>query len=236
MVEPRSVEPRDVKAHTVEPRSIEHRSVEPRPRVARFFAIAGLLVLGCAFGWLVARHDWNPLPPISEQHDRLANTSTVIVAIRNLARLETVSFHMERVIDLKNRQSHLFGLLQGDDAILLVAAGDVVAGIDLAKLQDGDVTIEPTTHRAHLTLPAPELLSVRLDNQNTYVHSRKTDMFAFRQVELETRARQEAEASIRDAAVSGGILKRARDSAAHTITVLVQSLGYDDVELTWRGE
>ena len=94
---------------------------EPRSRLARFASIAGLLVLGSGFGWLVATHEWNPLPPITEQHDRLANTSTVIVAIRNLAKLESVSFHMERVIDLKNRQSHLFGLLQADDAILLVA-------------------------------------------------------------------------------------------------------------------
>jgi hypothetical protein len=212
---------------------------EPSSRLARVASIAGLLVCGAAFGWLVARHDWNPLPkipPIFEQHDELANTATVLVAVRNLARLESVSFHMERVIDLKNRQSHLFGLVEADDAILLVAAGDVIAGIDLTKMSDGDVTIDPTTHRAHLTLPAPELLTVRLDNQHTYVHSRRTDMFAQQQVELETRARQAAEDSIRDAALSGGILDRARDNAASTLIALVRSLGYDTVELTWRTE
>jgi Protein of unknown function (DUF4230) len=212
---------------------------EARSRLARAASIAGLLACGAAFGWLIATHDWNPLPevpPVSEQHDELANTGTVLIAVRNLARLESVSFHMERVIDLKNRQSHLFGLVQGDDAILLVAAGDVVAGVDLTKLRDGDVTIDPTTHRAHLTLPPPELLTVRLDNQRTYVHSRKTDLFAQQQFELETRARQAAEDSIRDAALSGGILNRARDNAASTLIALVRSLGYDMVELTWRTE
>ncbi|HET6338293.1 MAG TPA: DUF4230 domain-containing protein [Polyangiales bacterium] len=209
---------------------------EPRSRLARFASIAGLLVLGSVLGWLVAKHDWDPLPPIREQHDELARTGTVIIAIRNLAKLESVSFHLERVIDLKNRQSHLFGLLQGDDAILLVAAGDVIAGIDLTKMQDGDVTIDEKNHRAQLTLPPPELLSVRIDNDRTYVHSRKTDFFAQQQIELETRARQAAEESIRDAAISGGILNRARINAASTLTALVRSLGYDEVSVSWRGE
>jgi hypothetical protein len=61
-------------------------------------------------------------------------------------------------------------------------------------------------------------------------------MFAQQQIELETRARQVAEDSIRDAALSGGILNRARDNAASTLTALVRSLGYDTVELTWRTE
>lgn len=210
---------------------------EPRSRFARAASVAGLLAAGAAIGWGVARRDWNPLPklpPISEQREELADTATVLVAVRNLARLESVSFHMERVIDFKNSQFHLFGLVRADDAILLVAAGDVVAGIDLTKMRDGDVTIDEATHRAQLTLPAPELLTVRLDNQHTYVHSRKTDMFAQQQVELETRARQIAEDSIRDAAISSGILNRARDSAAQTLTALVRSLGYDTVEITWR--
>jgi Protein of unknown function (DUF4230) len=211
--------------------------VEPRSRLAQFAVMAGLLACGAGLDWFIARHRFLPVvPALTEHHEELVSTATVLVAIRNLARLESVSFHMERVIDLKDRQSHLFGLLEADDAILLVASGDVSAGIDLAKMRDGDVTIEPTTRRAQLTLPPPELLSVRLDNQHTYVHSRKTDLLAEREVELETRARQIAEESIRDAAVSGGILTRARNNTEHTLTVLVQSLGYDDVELTWRSE
>jgi hypothetical protein len=211
--------------------------IEPRSRFAQFAVAVGLLACGAGLDWFIARHRFLPVvPQLTEHHEQLVNTATVIVAIRNLARLESVSFHVERVIDLKDRQSHLFGLLEVDDAILLVASGDVSAGVDLAKMRDGDITIEPTTRRAHLTLPPPELLSVRLDNQHTYVHSRKTDLLAEREVELETRARQVAEDSIRDAAVSGGVLARARDNAAQTLRALVRSLGYDEVDLTWRTE
>ncbi|HMI91658.1 MAG TPA: DUF4230 domain-containing protein [Polyangiales bacterium] len=170
-----------------------------------------------------------PLAP----NERLSDTPTVLVAVKALARLEGVAFHMERVIDLKDRQSHVFGLVQAEDSILLVASGDVVAGVDLAKMQDGDVTIEPAAHRAKLRLPAPELLSVRLDNERTYVHTRKTDLLAQRKEEIETRARQLAEASIREGALSAGVLDRAKQSTEHTLTVLVRSLGYDQVEIIW---
>lgn len=212
----------------------------PDSRLARFAWVVGLLALGSGAGWLVARRvptsPLSLLPPITQKHDEVKPTATVLVAVRNLARLESVSFHMERVIDFKSSQSHLYGLLQGDDALLLVAAGDVVAGVDLTKMRDGDVMIEPTAHRAYLTLPEPELLLVRLDNQRTYVHSRKTDVFAQRDIELETKARQEAEGSIRDAALNDGILTKARANAAQTLTALVRSLGYDQVIVTWRGE
>jgi len=44
------------------------------------------------------------------------------VAVRDLARLESVAYHVERVIDVRDKQSLLFGLLKTEDAILLVAS------------------------------------------------------------------------------------------------------------------
>jgi hypothetical protein len=210
--------------------------VETRSRLARTALVVSVLASGAALGWFAARRVADATPKLFERHETLVNTATVLVAIRNLSRLESVSFHMERVIDLKDRQSLFFGLLQADDAILLVASGDVVAGVDLAKMRDGDVVIEPTIKRAELTLPSPEVLSVHLDNQRTYVHSRTTDLLAQRQIELETRARQHAEDSIRDAALEAGILEKARANTVHTLTALVRSLGYDQVDIGWRFE
>jgi hypothetical protein len=219
------------------PRAPIESSAPPRAssRWPRAFAAAALLALGALGGAFYAHHHVPKLPPLTKTTRELASTATVLVAVRELARLESVAFHMERIIDLKERQSHLFGLVYADDAILLVAAGDVVAGIDLAKMTDGDVTIEPDARRARLTLPPPEILLARLDNERTYVHSRKTDLMAKRTIELETHARRAAEDAIRDAALQAGILERARTSAGHTLTALVRSLGYDHVELTWRG-
>jgi hypothetical protein len=172
-------------------------------------------------------------PALLQPSEHLADTATVLVAVRGLARLESVEYHMERVVDLKQRQDRLFGLLHADDAILMVAAGDVVAGVDLAKLRDGDVTVEPRARRVQLRVPSPEILSVRIDNQRTYVHSRKTDLLAQRNDQIETRARQIAETTIRDAALEAGILERARGGAAQTLTMLARSFDYQRVDLVW---
>jgi hypothetical protein len=141
---------------------------------------------------------------------------------------------MERVVDLTEKQSQFFGLIEAEDAILLVAAGDVVAGVDLAKLGDSDIVVDEANHRVRITLPPPQILSAKLDNERTYVHTRRTDVLASRKESLETRARQEAERSIVEAATQAGILERARQNAKRTIETLIHSLGYSDVDVRFR--
>jgi|GEM_PF-5188683 len=155
------------------------------------------------------------------------NTDTVLVAVRSLARLESVAFHMERVIDLKEEHPRAFGMLKTQDTILLVAAGDVVAGIDLSKLQPEDVLVKPYERRVQLRVPPAEVLSVALDEKRTYVHSRRTTMLSKPGLDLESRARQQAVGSIRDAALQAGILDRAHQTATQTLRALLLSLGYE---------
>lgn len=162
-------------------------------------------------------------------------TPQVIVAVRDLARLEAAEYHMERVIDLREQQSRFFGLVEGEDAILLVAAGDVTAGVDLTQLRDGDVVVDTVKLEATITLPPSTVLSTRLDNEHTYVHTRHTDVLAQRRENLETRARQEAERTLEQAAVDGGLLARAQRNAEHTVETLVRSLGYTKVTVRTRG-
>ena len=200
-----------------------------RPAVRALLVIAGLgaaVALGFAAGKRVRG-------PALQPGEQLADGSVVVVAVRSLARLETVAYHMERVVDLKDRQERLFGLVHADDSILLIAAGDVVAGIDMAKLRDGDIIVDPRARRVEVRLPPPEILSVVIDNHRTFVHSRKTDLLAHRNDQIESRARQLAEESIRESALQAGILERARGSAEQTLTLLIRSLDYDAVEVGW---
>lgn len=161
-------------------------------------------------------------------------TPNVLIAVQDLARLESASFHMERVIDLTDKQSHLFGLLQTEDAILLVAVANVSAGVDLQKLSASEVTADPEKKSVKLTLPAPELFHAELDNSKTYVHTRHTGALATRQENLETRARQEAERTLVEAALQAGLLSRASDNAKHAVEGLVRGLGYEQVQVSVR--
>jgi hypothetical protein len=164
------------------------------------------------------------------------STPAVIGAVRALARLETVAFHMERVIDMRDRQTHLFGLFASEDAVLLVAAVDVIAGIDLSGVREGDLRVDRTRGVVHLVLPPPVILSSRLDTDRTYVHSRTTDALALSAPTLETRARQEAEHTLRQAALDAGVLLRARESAERTVRTLLEGLGAREVTIAFRSE
>jgi hypothetical protein len=128
----------------------------------------------------------------------------------------------------------LFGLVAADDAILLVASGDVVAGVDLAQLAPSDVSVAADGRSVTLRLPRAEVFSARLDNARTYVHSRTTDLLAQRSESLETQARQAAEQTLRSAAEDAGILKRAEDSVARTVSSLVRALGFENVRVDFR--
>lgn len=181
----------------------------------------GLLLGRFAPAWLKGPKPPEPLPD-------------VITQVRELSRLEGVSYHVERVIDLKDKQQTLFGLVSAEDAILLVASGDVTAGVDLGKLAPGDVSVSPDRRSVTLHLPPVEIFSARLDNDRTYVHTRKTDALAERKESLETEARRAAEKTIRAAAEEGGIVKRAEESVERTVGSLVRSLGFAEVHVDFR--
>jgi hypothetical protein len=190
--------------------------------LARVLVVVGFVA--CAAGAFVAGRFQRGGP---------APDGGVVLAVRDMATLEATSFHVEKVVEASDQQSHLWGFVQAKDAVLLVAVGDVAAGVDLGKVRDEDVHVDSTTHVLHIRLPAPEITSSTLDERATHVYSRSTDVLAQRNEQLEGEARRTAEEQMRKLAIDGGILERARASADRTLRALFRSLGYPNVELEW---
>ncbi|MFT3923572.1 MAG: DUF4230 domain-containing protein [Myxococcales bacterium] len=207
-----------------------------RSRLGLALLALGLAGVGGALGF--AYSEWAGLKAAAgtQTVTTLQPTSNVVSAVRDLANLETVSFHMERVIDLREQTSQLFGLVQAEDAILLVAAADVVGGIDLSALSESDVQIDQEHRSVRVFLPPPRVLSARLDNERTYVHTRSTDALARRSEGLETKARQAAEQVLREAALNAGLLPRAQKAGARAVEGLLRSLGFTQVSVEFREE
>ena len=207
---------------------------DPSPTARRVLAVGAVAIALILTFLLGQRFSGAPtLPPASSSRVEVRPSPNVLVAMRELSRLESESYHLERVIELTDEQTKLYGLVRARDAVLLVAVGDVVAGVDLKKLADADVTTDWPSRRVRIKLPAPEVLSAALDNAKTHVFSRSTDLLASRKEELEGLARAEAEASMRKAALDHALLDRARASAERALTALLRSLGFDRVEIEW---
>jgi hypothetical protein len=158
----------------------------------------------------------------------------VVVAVKSLSRLESAAYHMERVIDLSDKQSRLFGLLNTEDAILLIAVADVTAGVDLARIAAEDIDVSADGRRVSIALPPAEMFHAALDSERTYVHTRRTGLLADRKENLEGEARKRAEQALSDAALTAGILGKADENARRIVTELVRSLGFNHIDVVTR--
>lgn len=159
---------------------------------------------------------------------------TVVRDLRALARLETAALRVEKVIDVRDHQKRLGGMVDADDALLFVAAGEVVLGVDFAKIGDADVTSAPDGGAVHITLPAPEVLSTRFDEGKSYVHSRTTDLLAKRNEALEAAARKDAIAAFEAAGRDPRAIELAKRSAESQVRALARTLGAREVVIAWK--
>jgi hypothetical protein len=153
---------------------------------------------------------------------------TVVRQIQQLQRLETVSYTMDKIISGEHANAYLPKFLAGD-RLLLVVHGEVVAGINLARLQPSDVAIEGQKVSIHL--PAAEVFSTRIDNARTKVYSRDTGLFSSPDPNLESEVREEAERQLQQAALQDGILKTAADNARSTISGMLKGLGFHETDI-----
>jgi hypothetical protein len=155
----------------------------------------------------------------------LPDPVTIVHEIRSLARLETIQFSLEKIITAETRQG-VFDWLIGD-RLIFVAHGEVIAGIDLNKLDPEDLEVKGGV--LYVTLPEVEIFITALDNEQSYVYDRDTGLFTHGEVNLETEARRAAEREIEKSALEDGILDLAEQNAISFLDRLFRDLGYPEV-------
>ncbi len=155
----------------------------------------------------------------------------VVQKIQRLNRLETVVYSLDTVVEGAHSSPVLPDLLAGD-RLLLVVHGQSVAGIDLSRLRPEDVHIDSAAHAIRITLPPSQLFATTLDNQHTRVYARSTGLLVPADQNLESETRAKAEDQLQKAALEDGILDVARKNARATITTLLSSLGFQQIEVT----
>lgn len=162
----------------------------------------------------------------------LPNPATIIREIKDLARLETASYEMEKVVTADSGQDGLLEVFLGE-SMVFVAYGKVYAGVDMSKMSDQDlVVVDPQTVMVHL--PPAEIFEdiPALDNDRSYIADRDTGLLSRADPELETKVRQAAEQSIREAAQGSDILDRANANAQEYMKGFLEGLGFTNVIFT----
>lgn len=155
-----------------------------------------------------------------------ASGATVVQQMRELQRLETAAFTLEKVIEAGTTGNVFQEILYGD-RILLIAHGEAVAGIDFSAIDEKSVQVR----EGELTvkIPPAELFHVRLDSTRSRIYDRKLGLLSRGDKDLESQARAAAEESIRQAALEAGILESAQLSAEKQIKALFLATGFEKV-------
>src|ERR1017187_5000754 len=202
----------------------------------RFLGFLLALLLGAAALAVFVRHapagKLGRIATLITGRATIFDTSVPVVVekIQRLSRLETVVYSLDTVVE-GDRSSALLPDALAGDKILLAGPGDRIPGIGLGQLKPEDVRIDAGTHGIHVTLPASQLFATTLDNHHTRVYARTTGLLVPVDQNLETDTRAKAQDQLQQAALEDGILDAARKNARATVTTLLYSIGFQQVEV-----
>src|ERR1700685_967448 len=204
-----------------------------------FVAFLLALILGATALAVFLRHATTGM--LAHVADRITGRTTtydtsvpaVVQRIQRLNRLETVVYSIDTIVEGSKSSAVLPDLLAGD-RILLVVHGQSIAGIDLSQLKPEDVRIDEKNggRSIHVTLPASQLFVTNIDNPHNRVYARSTGLLVPVDQNLESDTRAKAQQQLQQTALSDGILDTARKNARATITTLLYSLGFNQVDVT----
>ena len=191
-----------------------------------------IVVLSVALGVGIGSFDFMERVPVIGPllEDRPPRTTTgpvVVEGIQELDQLATVRWTESVLVTRESGGTDLERTLTGE-RVLLVATGDVEAGVNLAELGEDDIRVERET--VTIRLPEPEILSVSLDEEETRVYDRDFGPLNFRPDDgLVEEARDVALEKIEKAARDEDILDQAEQNTESSIRAFVTSLGFEEV-------
>ena len=167
------------------------------------------------------------------KREKSTDLGAVVTQIRELSRLETASMHIVQVSSLKQSYGVIPDQVAGDE-ITFLAAGDVFAGVDLSLFTRDNVRMM-SDGTLILELPPSQILVSRVDNRESKVIHRDTGVLRRADPGLESRAREQAEITIRQEAMRKGILPLASRNAEMKLANFLHAVGFDKVRFeAWK--
>ena len=189
-----------------------------------------IVVLGVALGVGLARFgETLPLvgPLLGEKPPRTTTGPVVVEGIRELDQLATVRW-TESVPVTRESGGDVWERVFDGEKVLLIATGNVEAGIDLGEIGENDVSVDGDT--VAIDLPEAEILSASLDEERTRVYDRDFSPLNLRPDDgLVEKARLRAVKKIEASARENGILDTAEGNAEDSIRAFVTTLGFEKV-------
>jgi len=211
-------------------------------RGSTLFSLLILIVLGVGVYYIVrtiqdtADKTFNPIQQANSSlqtqvSDLIHPTPTVIPdpvtyinQIQALARLETIQYSVQQVVEVDDKQG-TFAFLYGTKMLIQVK-GKVIAGIDMQKLQPGDMQFQANV--LYVKLPPAEVFVTSIDENKTQIWNIQNGIFTRPDPNLVIDGLQGAQDKILQAALDDGILDQAQKNAEAYLIKFFAALGYQN--------
>ena len=148
----------------------------------------------------------------------------IVTQIHELNRLETMAFHIDTVVK-SEKEGTWYKLWQDHEKGLFVIKGQVIAGVDLSKLDASDVTVSADGKHVAIDLPPAEIFSISLadiqmyDYQRGWLNPEPVNPEVLNQVQTVARTQ------VKQSACKAEILKLANDNASKQVAKLFELTG-----------
>jgi Protein of unknown function (DUF4230) len=162
---------------------------------------------------------------------QINNPHLIVKQVQTLSELTTTQFIMDAIVPTSSNRK-LGNLVIGETNLLYIARGEVKAGLDLSKISEKDIVIEGD--KLKITLPAPEILDEKIDVNQSQVYDYDRGFLNLGPdvaTELQTQAQRQTLAKIKETACAQKILDQANQKAVTLISQLMQTAGYEKVEI-----
>lgn len=163
----------------------------------------------------------NPTPTI------IPDPVTYINEVRALARLETIEYSVSQVVSAETNQDSAVYAFAFGSKVLVQIHGSVIAGIDMEKLQPGDMRLQDGV--LYVRLPPAEILAVTLDEDKTEVYTVQEGIFVDIDPNLVLDILSVGKDKIISVALDDGILLQAEKNAEAYLLKFFTALGYNTV-------
>ena len=191
-----------------------------------------IVLVSVGFGVGISRFDFVRAVPIlgpllEEKPARTTTGPVVVEGVRELDQLATVRWTESVPVTRQSGGDVLDRLFSGEE-VLVIATGEVEAGVDLSEIGKDDVRVEGET--VTMRLPEPEILSSSLDEEKTRVYDRDFSLLNVRpDDDLVEEARLRAIEKVEETARENDILQTAEANAEDSIRAFVTTLGFREV-------
>lgn len=209
---------------------------QPKARLGLAVLLTALITLCLAGAVLVLGRDivgpliWSPAGAPVSSPTPSPTPVALVEKVQALGQLVTIQYSIQTVLEETRERGDFWDWLTRE-RLLLVAYGEVLAGVNLADVTAGDIRVED--EQVAIRLPPSIIISQRVDMDRTYVYDYERGFIGDLippdpnwVIQVESRA----ESAIVERAVADGILDKATTNAQVQLTALMYSLGFKKVE------